>query len=41
MSKNTYATRKATAAGKAETLRRREIRRFKAQQTAGKVGRRA
>lgn len=41
MSKNTYATRKATAAGKAETLRRREIRRFKARQVAGKAGRRA
>lgn len=41
MSKNTYATRKATAAGKAETLRRREIRRFKAQQTSAKAVRHA
>lgn len=37
MTKRTYATRKATAAGKAETLRRREIRRFKARQTTGKA----
>ena len=42
MTKNTYATRKSTAAGKAETLRRREIRRFKARQVAANaVGRNA
>lgn len=41
MSKNTYATRKATAAGKAETLRRREVRRFKARQATGKAVRHA
>lgn len=31
MSKNRYATRKSTNDGRAETLRRREIRRFKYQ----------
>lgn len=31
MTKNRYATRKRTTAGKAETLRRREVRRFKYQ----------
>lgn len=31
MTKNRYATRKSTNDGRAETLRRREIRRFKYQ----------
>lgn len=31
MTKNRYATRKGTVNGRAETLRRREVRRFKYQ----------